>query len=208
MVAKFSPNGQWIVTVLTKKLACLWANWGSGDEPETCLNGHMGGVISASFDPSGTHLVTASVDHTARVWNLSGGLHDAAHTSLTLKGHSGPVQSALFDRSGDHVLTVSQDETVRLWFIRGTGGAAVLLDGQGAVHAAVFSPSGARVATACADHTARVWQVTWTPIIAALRSGPGQRCLSVEHRLRYLAESGNDALNRYETCQRNHGRTP
>lgn len=207
-VAKFSPNGQWIVTASTKKPACLWANWGSGDEPETCLNGHTGGVISASFDPSGTHLVTASVDHTARVWNLSGGLHDAAHTSLTLKGHSGPVQSALFDRSGDHVLTVSQDETVRLWFIRGTGGAAVLLDGQGAVHAAVFSPSGARVATACADHTARVWQVTWTPIIAALRSGPGQRCLSVEHRLRYLAESGNDALNRYETCQRNHGRTP
>jgi WD40 repeat protein len=31
---------------------------------------HQGTVWSAAFNPDGTRVVTASMDHTARVWNL------------------------------------------------------------------------------------------------------------------------------------------
>jgi WD40 repeat protein len=32
--------------------------------------GHQGSVVSASFSPDGTHVVTASADNTARVWRI------------------------------------------------------------------------------------------------------------------------------------------
>ena len=42
-----------------------------GERPSfVALEGHQGGVDSASFSPDGTHVVTASYDRTARVWRL------------------------------------------------------------------------------------------------------------------------------------------
>ena len=45
---------------------------------------HQGLVISAQFSPEGDRVVTASDDHTAKVWSLSGG----PDSPLTLK-HAG-----------------------------------------------------------------------------------------------------------------------
>ena len=47
------------------------------------LKGHTGPVISASFSPDGSRIVTASRDRTAKVWDAATGAE-----VLTLKGHT------------------------------------------------------------------------------------------------------------------------
>ena len=79
------------------------------------LIGHSDSVVSAVFSPDGRHVLTASADATARVWDLEG---DLANPRV-LQGHSGWVQSAVFSPNGRQVLTASEDATARVWDLEG-----------------------------------------------------------------------------------------
>ena len=55
-------------------------------------------------------MLTASEDHTARLWETDSG------TLLTVfQGHTSEVRSAIFSPSGRYVLTASSDGSARLW---------------------------------------------------------------------------------------------
>src|SRR5205814_2361012 len=74
------------------------------------LRGHTDWVKSAAFNPDGNKVITASDDHTARIWNSSTGqlLH-------TLSGHTRWINSAAFSPDGNKVVTASADHTARIW---------------------------------------------------------------------------------------------
>jgi hypothetical protein len=74
------------------------------------LRGHEDHVWSAGFDPGGARVLTASEDHTARLWGAATGAELAV-----LRGHEHVVRSAVFDPSGGRVLTASGDHTTRIW---------------------------------------------------------------------------------------------
>jgi WD40 repeat protein len=57
----------------------------------TSLRGHAGWVTTAAFSPDGARIVTASDDHTARVWDAATG-----QEGTSLPGHAGSVTSAAF----------------------------------------------------------------------------------------------------------------
>jgi predicted heme/steroid binding protein len=123
---------------------------------ETTLAGHRGEVISASFSADGTHVVTASQDKTARVWDLRGG----RPSFVALEGHQERVNFASFNADGTHVVTASWDGTARVWDLRGEGPSFVALEGhQKMVTSASFSADGTHVVTASWDGTARVWDL-------------------------------------------------
>ena len=124
---------------------------------ETTLAGHRGSVISASFSADGTHVVTASADKTARVWDLRG----ERPSFVALEGHQGPVISASFSADGTHVVTASDDKTARVWDLRGKrpSFAAARRGISGPVNSASFSADGTHVVTASDDKTARVWDL-------------------------------------------------
>ena len=66
------------------------------------LKGHTGLRHSASFSPDGSRIVTASWDHTAKVWDARTGAE-----VLTLKGHTAQVFSASFSPDGSRIVTAS-----------------------------------------------------------------------------------------------------
>jgi dipeptidyl aminopeptidase/acylaminoacyl peptidase len=74
------------------------------------LRGHESSVWSAAFSPDGTRVVTASYDHTARVWRA-----DGTGKPVVLRGHEGGVKSAAFSPDGTRVVTASSDHTARVW---------------------------------------------------------------------------------------------
>jgi WD40 repeat protein len=55
-------------------------------------------------------VLTASWDHTARLWDAANGAE-----LVVLRGHEAIIWSAVFGRSGAQVLTASEDRTARLW---------------------------------------------------------------------------------------------
>jgi hypothetical protein len=90
--------------------------WSSDREIATLI-GHTDTVIGASFSPDGQRVVTASVDETARVWDVSGAR--APVPPVVLSGHTGEVISASFSPDGKQVLTASWDKTARVWDVSG-----------------------------------------------------------------------------------------
>jgi WD40 repeat protein len=123
---------------------------------ETALAGHSGYILSASFSPDGTHVVTASADGTARVWDLRG----ERPSFVAFKGHKALVKSALFSPDGTHVVTASADGTARVSDLRGARPNFVALEGHKAlVESASFSRDGTHVFTTSSDGTARVWDL-------------------------------------------------
>jgi hypothetical protein len=66
-------------------------------------------VQSAVFSPDGQRVLTASIDHTARIWDIASGKEIAL-----LRGHEDGVLNAVFSPDGQSVATVSYDKTARL----------------------------------------------------------------------------------------------
>ena len=71
---------------------------------------HDGWVLAATFDATGEHVVTASADKTARIWDARTG----APIGKKLQ-HDGWVNAPTFDAKGERVVTASADNTARIW---------------------------------------------------------------------------------------------
>ena len=120
--------------------------------------------LSAAFSPDGARVVTASLDYTARLWDVATGASLAV-----LQGHTQTVTSAAFSPDGARVVTASWDNTARLWDVATGTSLAVLQGHTQTVASAAFSPDGARVVTASWDNTARLWDVTTGASLAVLQ---------------------------------------
>eukprot|EP00927_Polykrikos_kofoidii_P041337 TRINITY_DN35250_c0_g1_i1.p1 TRINITY_DN35250_c0_g1~~TRINITY_DN35250_c0_g1_i1.p1 ORF type:complete len:619 (-),score=76.95 TRINITY_DN35250_c0_g1_i1:120-1976(-) len=158
--------GALALTASSDGTARLWATAENVSEETTiggdgrCLqtfSGHGGPVTFADFSLSAALAVTASSDHTARLWCVERG-----HCVHSFVGHSDTVRMASFSSSyisphGFMILTCSDDHTARLWSVE-TGVCIFQLRGHtGGVTAAVFSTDGFQVVTASQDGKAKVW---------------------------------------------------
>lgn len=118
------------------------------------LWGHDAQVYNAALNPDGTRMVTASVDKTARIWDLKGG-----RAPVILRGHNRKVTCATFSPDGKLIATSSEDKTARIWDAN-TGQMIKEFSGHAdVVNNVAFSPDGRRLITASGDKTARIWQV-------------------------------------------------
>ncbi|MER8842904.1 TIR domain-containing protein [Mesorhizobium sp. M0913] len=111
-----------------------------------------GSFQSAAFSPDGKHIITASSDKTARVWDATTG-----EQLMVLAGHKEQVNSAAFAPDGRRIVTGSNDNTARVWDAV-TGAQIIVIDG--ARESASFSPDGMRIVAVSLDGTARVWDAT------------------------------------------------
>src|SRR5262249_17405943 len=67
----FSPDGK-TVAVGTRGAGVRWWEAASGLERGRRQQGHRADVMALGFSPTGRLLATASLDHTALVWDLTG----------------------------------------------------------------------------------------------------------------------------------------
>jgi WD40 repeat protein len=65
--------------------------------------------MGVAFSPDGKRLATASLDKTAKVWDVSSG-----QESLTLTGHTDGLRGVSFSPDGKRLATASADGTVRV----------------------------------------------------------------------------------------------
>ena len=130
-------------------------------------------MSSVAFSPDGKRIVSASVDGTAKVWDVETG-----RELLTLKGHTrlgalrgvqprrqthrhrqhGPDGEGVGRRNGQEVLAL-RGHTGLLWSV-------------------AFSPDGKRIVTGSGDKTVKVWDAATGQEVLALR-GHAEDVLSV-----------------------------
>ena len=199
--AVFSPDDRKILSASADRTIGLWNADGSGQP--TFFKGHEDQVMTAAFSPDGKRIVSASADLTVRVWTT-----DGTGEPLVLEGHEGPVWSAAFSPDGTKIVSASQDWTARVWNADGSGDPIVLEGHQGPVWSAVFGPDGRRIVTASADGVVRVyrlWSLSWPALVDDLDQSTNA-CITPLHRSLYLAETQQQARERYAACERAAGR--
>jgi WD40 repeat protein len=181
----WSPDGSWCVvgSASGPVRAVNLAN----DRPNVSLDGHQGRVLVASWSSDGSHVATAGVDRTLRLWDPATGklLHTVA------LNHYPPVKMT-WSRDGRWLVTVDP-ETVRdgvpgvieIWDPR-EGKPAHAIAGT----AAAWSPDASRLATTVhtgslavwtagvweqvgtwGSHTAEIYALAWHPNGLQLSSG-------------------------------------
>jgi WD40 repeat protein len=128
-----SPDGRVVVAISGREVDLRDAQTGSLLHR---LVGHASTINDAEFSSDGRYVVTASDDHTARIWNVRTGA--LVHV---LRGHFFPVYAASFSPDGRWVVTASQ-LTAGLWSAQ-TGELVQYLHGHTKPLTSVsFSPDG------------------------------------------------------------------
>src|SRR5262249_44945478 len=106
------------------------------------------------FSPNGKLVVTASWDHTARVWDARTGL-PVSPSLVHIKG----VHCASFSPDSRLVATASEDGSARVWDALTAEPVTPPLRHKVAVHRAFFSPDGRRLLTTSVDGEVHVWEL-------------------------------------------------
>jgi TPR repeat protein len=133
------------------------------------LSGHDSFVFSAAYSPDGAHIVTSSLDKTARIWDARSGAQLAV-----LSGHDGSVMSSAYSPDGARIVTASADKAARIWD-SGTGAQLAVLSGHDSfVLSAAYSPDGACIVTSSLDKTARIWDARTGAQLAVLLGHDGE----------------------------------
>ncbi|WP_104987827.1 AAA-like domain-containing protein [Sorangium cellulosum] len=152
--AEYAPRDDRIVLAAGDGTArVLPAAAGPGPHEPVVLRGHAGPVRCAAFSADGTEVITASADHTARIFRA-----DGKGVPRVLDGHEGTVTRAAFSRDGKSVVTASEDGTTRVWRLDAPGEPLLLHGHAGPLTSVAVSPDGGRIATAGTDKTARVFR--------------------------------------------------
>jgi eukaryotic-like serine/threonine-protein kinase len=145
---KFSPDGRWALVCGGGRLGQVWELDTGRIRAE--LTGHEDRITAAEFSPDGEHIVTGSLDGTARIWQAATG--DLVHSL----NHNFRVYRARYSPDGRRLVTVSTGDLVSVWDVH-TGKLLHSLHHKAMVRWAEFSPDGLHLVTGVFDGTVHLW---------------------------------------------------
>jgi WD domain, G-beta repeat len=119
------------------------------------LRGHTDAITYAAYSPDGSKIVTASADHTARIWDA----HLGTQLTPPLQ-HTDDVLMAEFSPDGKRVVTGSEDHTAQVWDVATGHPIGTAIQATDAVRFVRFSPDGKLIVIASDDSRTRLWDAT------------------------------------------------
>nr|KAF6449038.1 striatin [Rousettus aegyptiacus] len=145
--------------------------------PKFTLRSHFDGIRALAFHPIEPVLITASEDHTLKMWNLQKTAPAKKSTSLdvepiyTFRAHKGPVLCVVMSSNGEQCYSGGSDGLIQGWnttnpnidpydsydpsVLRGP-----LLGHTDAVWGLAYSAAHQRLLSCSADGTLRLWNAT------------------------------------------------
>ncbi|KAI0238271.1 Striatin-3 [Lamellibrachia satsuma] len=144
---------------------------------------HFDGVRALAFHPVEPVLLTASEDHTLKLWNLQKTVPSKKTASLdvepiyTFRGHTGPILCLAMSATGETCYSGSLDSTIRCWGIPNSNidpydsfdpsvEQGLLAAHTDAVWGLCIHSSNSQLLSCSADGTVRLWSPTnKTPLL-------------------------------------------
>ncbi|KAM4599686.1 striatin-like isoform 2-T2 [Fundulus diaphanus] len=147
--------------------------------PKFTLRSHFDGIRALTFHPVEPVLITASEDHTLKMWNLQKTAPAKKSTSLdvepiyTFRAHRGAVLSVVMSSTGEQCFSGGVDGTIQCWNMPNPNidpydsyDPSVLRGELGghtdSVWGLVYSSAHQRLLSCSADGTVRLWDANTT----------------------------------------------
>ena len=93
----------------------------------TMPDGHPNAVYSVAFMPDGKRVVSGSLDHAIKIWDV------AKKTAVTFaESHADGVSGVAVDRTGKWIISTGLDNFVKVWD-SSSGASEAALSGHGAL---------------------------------------------------------------------------
>jgi WD40 repeat protein len=142
MIRRFSAIAGLVFPVASVVVALQ----GSGEKtakPDVVFRGHSDAVYAVAFSPDGKSLVTASFDHTLKLWETATGREVKTYGGAT--GHTKQVISVAFNQDGSMIASGSTDNTLKVWDVP-INAPIRSFKSSDAVQAVALSPDGLKLA--------------------------------------------------------------
>jgi WD40 repeat protein len=110
-------------------------------------------------------VVSASWDHTAKVWDC-----ESRRELLTFSGHTAPVHAVAFSPDGKRVVSGAFDGQIKIW---DSASGKVITSCDGfifPVMTVAFSPDGKRVASGGGDRALKIWDAETGKLLFSLKA--------------------------------------
>lgn len=125
------------------------------DYPAQIFTGHEQDINGMTFSPDGRYVLTAGLDHTARLWDVRTG------QEIKKFDLENPVKLVAFSPDGRYVLTGDEQNRgaafrVQVWDSQ-TGEKIHEVIPPASIYTAIFSPDGETAMLGCDDSTLRIW---------------------------------------------------
>jgi len=145
--------------------------------------------------PQGPLLVSASQDHTVRLWNL-----EAKGPIQTFQAAEGSLLAVQFTPDGRGLVTAGRDRLGRVW--DRLGNPQIQLQGHTApLWEAQVSPKGRYLVTASSDGTARLWNSGGQPLQVLAEPQGEVLGVAMDPTEQYVATAGSDGTARLWNLQ-------
>lgn len=135
------------------------------------LAGHTEPVYAVDFAPDDARVATASLDGTARIWDVATGalLTTFEHTAARIGNKTGcRLYGVAWSPDGSRLVTTCEERVAVVWDVAAPDKPLAVLEGHtDAVEFAAWSPDGAHIVTSSFDRTARLWDAdgAGTPVV-------------------------------------------
>jgi WD40 repeat protein len=182
----FSSNGRLLLTADGRTLSLHDLS----NRNTVALAGHGLSITACAFLPDSKTAVSASEDHSLRLWDVEKGIEK---TKLTW--HKAAVIALAISPRGAKLASAAADKTAKIWSAKTGKPQATILGRTGLVKYIAFSPGGAEIVTLCHEGRVNLWNSVSGELLFKLTdSKSGTSACAFSPNSKHLATASSNKL--------------